>query len=72
MSTEEFGEFNVYLTYSSIFVVFFGFNVSKAIVKYYIDNENSKRYLATSMDNDNWFISFSSLIYIFNLSFGFF
>jgi len=73
MSTEEFGEFNVYLTYSSIFVVFFGFNVSKAIVKYYIDNENSKRYLATSI----WImiigsLVFSSLIYIFNLSFGFF
>ena len=60
MSTEEFGEFNVYLTYSSIFVVFFGFNVSKAIVKYYIDNENSKRYLATSI----WIMIIGSLVFL--------
>ncbi len=59
MSTEEFGEFNLYLTYSSIFVVFFGLNVSKSIVKYYIDYENSKRYLATAV----WIMLIGSSIF---------
>lgn len=73
MTTEEFGEFNLYITYSSIFVVFFGLNVSKAIVKYYIDYEDSKRYLATAV----WIMVigssiFSVLLFSINYIFGFF
>jgi len=73
MTTEEFGEFNLYITYSSIFVVFFGLNVSKSIVKYYIDYENSKRYLATAV----WIMVigssiFSVLLFSINYIYGFF
>lgn len=73
MTPEDFGEFNLYITYSSIFAIFFGLNVSNAIVRYYVYRVEDKKYLATAV----WILIiggliFSSLILVLHYAFGFF
>lgn len=73
MTPEDFGEFNLYITYSSIFAIFFGLNVSNAIVRYYVDRAEGKKYLATAV----WILVIggaisSSLIFGLHYVFGFF
>jgi|LGOV01.1.fsa_nt_gb O-antigen/teichoic acid export membrane protein len=73
MTTEDFGAFSLYVTYISIFAIFFGLNISSAIVRYYIDKVNSKKYLATAI----WITLvtgavFSALILSAHYFFGFF
>lgn len=73
MTTEDFGEFSLYTTYISIFSIFFGLNVSSAIVRYYVDKADNKKYLATAV----WIVTiggaaFSGLILSLHYLFGFF
>jgi O-antigen/teichoic acid export membrane protein len=59
MTAEDFGGFSLYQTYISIFCVFFGLNVSSAIVRYYIERVDSKKYLATAI----WIVVIAGLIF---------
>lgn len=47
MSTSEYGEFNVYQSYASFCSVFFALNISKGIVRYYVECGKKKTYLGT-------------------------
>ncbi len=58
MTTEDFGLFNLYTTYVSILVVFYGLNISTAIVRYYVEKEYGDKYLATAI----WNIMINSLV----------
>lgn len=49
MSTSDYGEFNVYQSYTSFFGVFFALNISKGIVRYYVEKENRNTYLGTAI-----------------------
>jgi O-antigen/teichoic acid export membrane protein len=49
MTTEDFGQYSLYQTYIGIFGIFFGLNVSSAIVRYYVDRTDGKKYLATAI-----------------------
>lgn len=59
MTTEDFGRFSLYTTYISIFSVFFGLNVSNAIVRYYVERVEGKKYLATAI----WIVIISCLVF---------
>jgi|GEM_PF-1146333 len=72
MTTEDFGKFSLYVTYITIFGIFFGLNVSSAIVKYCVDKVDSRKYLATAI----WIViigssAFSGLILSGHYLFGF-
>jgi O-antigen/teichoic acid export membrane protein len=49
MSPSEYGQFNIYLSYKNILVIFIGLNVSNSIVRYFVDNTRDKKYLATAI-----------------------
>lgn len=59
MTTEDFGAFNLYMTYKSVFAIFMGLNVSSAIVRHYVERRGKDTFLATAI----WIVVVGSLIF---------
>lgn len=59
MSTTDFGQFSLYLTYLNIITLVFGLNVSNAIIRYYVDKVNEKKYLVTAV----WIVILSGCLF---------
>ena len=69
MSTSDYGEFNLYQSYASFFGVFFALNISKGIVRYYVDRENKTKYLGTVVWVDLFLGLFFSALFILEETF---
>ncbi len=59
MTVSDFGLFSVYQVYASIFTIFMGISLSRAVVLYYISNKDNNKKLTTVI----WITIISSLIF---------